>query len=68
MLRRSDRYRNDLYLRLMGHDEDNEIDPEYWNRVKTVLGPMILDILNDDNVFNDKTHRNDITLDDVVST
>ena len=68
MLRRSDRYRNYLYLRLMGHDEDNEIDPEYWNRVKTVLGPMILDILNDDNVFNDKTHRNDITLDDVVST
>ena len=52
----------------MGHDEDNEIDPEYWNRVKTVLGPMILDILNEDNVFNDKTHRNDITLDDVVST
>ena len=68
MLRRSDRYRNYLYLRLMGHDEDNEIDPEYWNRVKTVLGPMILDILNEDNVFNDKTHRNDITLDDVVST
>ena len=67
MLRRSDRYQNDLYLRLMGHDEDQEKDPEYWKRVQMMLGPITLDILKEDNAVSNKNHLNDITLDDVVS-
>ena len=32
-----------------------------------LLGPIILDILKEDNVVDNKNHLNDITLDDIVS-
>ena len=29
----------------MGHDEEKEKDPEYWNRIHNILSPLILDTL-----------------------
>lgn len=67
MLRRNDPYRNDLLVRLMGHEEERKNFPEYWSRVRNFLGSFIVTVLNNEKLLNKKQQCDKITLDDVVS-
>ena len=51
----------------MGHDEEESKDPEYWNRVHNILGPLILDILGKDVLHSDKNKTDIIKLEEIVS-
>ena len=67
MLRRTDAFRNELFLRLMCHEEQRKQFPEYWDGVRQTSGPFILDVLNDEKMKNENDIGNRITLEDVVS-
>ena len=64
MLRRTDTYRNELFSRLMCHEEQRQKYPEYWDGVRHTSGPFIMDVLNDEKMKNENDTR--ITLEDVV--
>ena len=66
MLRRTDSFKNELYSRLMCHEEERKNYPEYWDDVKRTLGPFILEVLNDENAIHQNTMSTKITLEDVV--
>ena len=51
----------------MGHDEEKEKDPEYWNRIHNILSPLILDSLESDFSFTDQDCTDSLQLEDVVS-
>ena len=51
----------------MGHDEEKEKDPEYWNRIHNILSPLILDTLKGDFICTDQDRTDSIKLEDVVS-
>ena len=67
MLKKTDSIKHEQYLRLMGHDENREKDPEYWHRTHNLLCPLIADILRENDPPFDGKHIDDISLDDVVS-
>ena len=66
MLRRTDTFRNELFLRLMCHEEKRKFFPEYWNNVSNTLGPFILDVLNDETMIDQNDVCTRITIEDVV--
>ena len=66
MLRRNDPLRNELLLRLMCHEEERQNFPDYWNRVRNVLGPFIITVLNSEELIKEKQQSDIITIDDVV--
>ena len=51
----------------MGHDEEKEKDPEYWNRIHNILSPLILDTLKSDFNCTNQDSTDSIKLKDVVS-
>ena len=51
----------------MGHDEEKERDPEYWDRIHNILSPLILDTLERDLICTNHDRTDSIKLDDVVS-
>ena len=51
----------------MGHDEEKEKDPEYWNRIHNILSPLILDTLESDFSCTKQDRADSIKLEDVVS-
>ena len=51
----------------MGHDEEKEKDPEYWNRIHNILSPLILGSLESDFSCTDQDCTDSLQLEDVVS-
>ena len=51
----------------MGHDEEKEKDPEYWNRIHNILSPLILGSLESGFSCTDQDCTDSLQLEDVVS-
>ena len=67
MLKKTDSIKYEQYLRLMGHDEDREKDPDYWHRTHNVLCPLISDILRGNDPPFDGKYIDGLSLVDAVS-
>ena len=66
LLERNDPSKHHLLHRLMCHEDQRSNFPEYWGNVRNIIGPFIMEAINNDQILKDNEQIHKITIEDVV--